>query len=303
MTDPRLRHLQVPVVGGSLHVGVWEPEGEASATILAIHGVTSSHLAWAWLAEAMPGVRIVAPDLRGRGRSQGLAGGGGMATHADDVAAVIDALALGPATIVGHSMGGFVAVVTASMHPEVVAGLLLLDGGVPFGVPQGLSPEEAVQAVLGPTADRLRMRFGDEAAYLDFWRAHPAFADTWDARLEEYLRYDLVRCEGDLAPATSYATTVADTVDLMTGSDVPDALRSLAVPATFITVPLGLTAAPPGLYSPERLASLPVEAPTLVHRRLADFNHYTLVMSTAGASAVAGLVEEALAASRAQKEG
>lgn len=299
MTGSRLRHLEVPVAGGSLHVGIWEPEAEARATIVAIHGVTSSHLAWAWLADAMPDVRIVAPDLRGRGRSAAFARVGGMAAHADDVAAVIDRLGFGPATLVGHSMGGFVAVVAAHRHPDAVGRLLLLDGGVPFAMPAGLHPEEAVQAVLGPTADRLRMRFESEAEYLDFWRAHPAFASTWDATLERYFAYDLVAREDGLAPATSYATTVADTVDLMTGQDVPTALRELPVPATLVTVPLGLTAAPPGLYPPERLTSLETEAPMLNHRRIAGLNHYTLVMSTAGAATVAGLVDEALATTRA----
>ena len=78
------RAVAVPVPGGDLQVGVWdasdagEPGGDAP-TIMAIHGVTSSHLAWELLAEQLPGVRIVAPDLRGRGRSNELEGAAGMA--------------------------------------------------------------------------------------------------------------------------------------------------------------------------------------------------------------------------------
>ena len=54
--------VAVPVAGGDLTVGVWDAEDPAAPTILAIHGVTSSHLAWEFLAESLPGVRIVAPD-------------------------------------------------------------------------------------------------------------------------------------------------------------------------------------------------------------------------------------------------
>ena len=52
-----------------LHAGVWEPTtptadaGAGVPTVLAIHGITSSHRAWAPMARQLPDVRIVAPDL------------------------------------------------------------------------------------------------------------------------------------------------------------------------------------------------------------------------------------------------
>jgi len=72
--------------------------------------------------------RIVAPDLRGRGRSNALPGPYGMAAHADDVAAVIGALAAGPAVVEGWTVlhdrdagpSGVVAYVTTSERQRVV---------------------------------------------------------------------------------------------------------------------------------------------------------------------------------------
>lgn len=87
MTARTARAVEVPVAGGVLRVGVWDAAPDAP-TILAVHGVTSSHLAWQLLAEELPGVRIVAPDLRGRGQSNALAGPAGMAAHADDLAEI-----------------------------------------------------------------------------------------------------------------------------------------------------------------------------------------------------------------------
>ena len=46
----------------------------AGAPVLALHGITANHLAWQLVAEALPDLRIVAPDLRGRGRSGELPG-------------------------------------------------------------------------------------------------------------------------------------------------------------------------------------------------------------------------------------
>ena len=58
-------------------------------------------------------VTLLAPDLRGRGRSS--AGGPyGMAAHADDLMAVLDHAGAADALVVGHSMGGFAAVVAAA---------------------------------------------------------------------------------------------------------------------------------------------------------------------------------------------
>jgi len=289
------RALDVPVPGGLLRVGVWEADEPDAPTALLIHGVTSSHLAWAWLAEHLPGVRLIAPDLRGRGRSNGVSGAGGLAVHADDMVAVLDAVGVQRTLVVGHSMGAFVAVALAHRHPERVAAVLLVDGGLPLDVPAGLDPETIVSLILGPTAERLNLRFADPGAYLDFWRDHPAFRDAWSAELEEYFVYDLEPDGDRFRPATSYRTTVDDTVDMNSGATLPDALTALSHDTVLLTVPRGLQDERPGLYAPDRLDGLLERMPQVRHHRIAGFNHYTILLSPAGAAAVAGHVREALA--------
>src|SRR5699024_1531258 len=106
---------------------VWEPsdletrDASSVPTVVAVHGVTASHRCWLSLAEELPEVRIVAPDLRGRGRSNQITGPFGLATHADDVAAVLGHLRVDNAVVAGHSMGGFVALVTADRYPDMVS--------------------------------------------------------------------------------------------------------------------------------------------------------------------------------------
>ena len=250
------RTLDVPVTGGDLRVGIWEADAPDAPTALLIHGVTSSHRAWPWLAECLPDVRLVAPDLRGRGRSNGVSGPGGLAAHADDLAAVLDAAGVQRTLVVGHSMGAFVAVALAHRHPERVASLVLVDGGLPLDVPAGLDAATVVSHVLGPTADRLNLRFADEAAYLDFWRDHPAFRDAWSAELEEYFAYDLSPDGDQLRPATSYRTTVDDTVDMNSGATLPAALDALSHDTVLLTVPRGLRDELPGLSPPAHLHPL-----------------------------------------------
>src|SRR5690606_9508333 len=94
------------------------------------------------VAHLLKGVRVLAPDLRGRGRSNQLPGPYGMPQHADDLAAVLDHFGVETALIVGHSMGAFVSVVLSHRHPERVSELILVDGGLPLAVPANVSPAD-----------------------------------------------------------------------------------------------------------------------------------------------------------------
>lgn len=293
----RYRTLDVPVAGGHLRVGVWEEPDLApdAPTALLVHGVTASHRSWQVVADQLPGVRLVAPDLRGRGRSHP-DGEAGMTVHADDLVAVLDHLGVDRVVVVGHSMGAFVGVVLADRHPDRVDRLVLVDGGLPLAVPEGLTADEVISYVLGPTAERLAMRFPDVAAYHDFWRGHPAFAEHWSAALEDYLAYDLVGEEPQLRPATSYDVMACDTVDLNTGEALAGALARLRHPALLLTAPRGLLDETPGLYEQTRLAGMLEGLPTVRAREVADVNHYTIVLAEDGAADVAAAVRTELAA-------
>ena len=82
-TGHSYRTIAVPVAGGDLRVGVWDPDPAAAdpPSVLLIHGVTASHLAWPFVVDRLPGVRVIAPDLRGRGGSNSLTGPAGMPTR------------------------------------------------------------------------------------------------------------------------------------------------------------------------------------------------------------------------------
>jgi lipase len=284
--------VDVTVPGGDLRVAVWDgPSG--APVVLLIHGITSSHLAWQFVADRLPALRLIAPDLRGRGASSSVAGAAGLAQHADDLVAVLDRLGVERTLVVGHSMGAFVAVVLADRHPDRVSRLVLVDGGLPLDVPAGMAPDEIVARVLGPTAARLSMRFDTPADYLDFWREHPAFHRDWTPELERYLEYDLVETgSGSLRPATRYGTVVDDNVDMTSGDALPTALAGLRHPARLLTVPRGLQNESPGLYAPDYLDERLAERPGIRHERIDGYNHYTIVMSPSGADVVAAAVRE-----------
>lgn len=289
------RTTEIPVRGGTLHTAIWGPEDPAAPTILAVHGVTASHKAWPKLAEALPEVRIIAPDLRGRGRSNDLPAPYGMPSHAEDLAAVLAALTSGPVVVVGHSMGGFVSVVLANLYPERVRSLVLVDGGLPLQVPAELSDDQIVAAVLGPAAERLNATFPSRDAYRSYWKQHPAFSADWSPAVEEYVDYDLTGEEPVLRPATRYQAMADDTAELRRGPSLLKALDELTVETLALRAPRGLLDEPAGLYAPGYLDSWAEKLPALKVREVPDVNHYTIIMGGAGAAAVAAAVREVLA--------
>jgi pimeloyl-ACP methyl ester carboxylesterase len=211
-----------------------------------------------------------------------------MATHAADLEAVIEALELPRAILVGHSMGGFVAVVAAHQYPDRFSQLLLVDGGLPLAIPAGISKEVLLEATLGPAARRLSMTFPDHDAYLDFWKQHPAFsADQWSQAVVDYANYDLTGTEPNLRPSASLEAVKEDSMDLFDGEPVLAALAELKHPVTLLTAPRGLFNQTPGLYSPGEVERWGAELPAVTIREVPDVNHYTIVMGTSGASAVA----------------
>jgi len=213
-----------------------------------------------------------------------------MARHAADLKDVADALELPQSVLVGHSMGGFVALVAAQADPDRFSHVLLVDGGLPLAVPAGISRESLLEATLGPAASRLSMTFPDHAAYLDFWRQHPAFADLLDDDLQEgladYARYDLAGTEPELHPSASLDAVMQDLMDLLDGGAVLAALAELSRPVSLMTAPRGMLNETPGLYSPSQIQRWTADLPSLTVLEVPDVNHYTIIMGAAGARAV-----------------
>ena len=279
MPDP----LDVPVSGGSLRVASWPGSGDP---VLAIHGITSSSRSWPYVAEALDNV-LLAPDLRGRGRSNHLPGPVGLAQHAEDCAAVIEATGSTPLVVVGHSMGGFVATVLAAGRPDLVRALVLVDGGLPFPP----ADEAATLAGLQPIKERLRSTYTRES-YRAWFRNHPAFARDWTSEAEEYADYDLPDAPG--RPAADPDMVEADQLDIVGGAAFAEALDEPLPPRVFLHASRGFADDPPGLYPQPTVDQYAARWPDLDVRHVPDVNHYSIVLSRRGAGAVAQAVRDLL---------
>jgi pimeloyl-ACP methyl ester carboxylesterase len=271
--------LDVPVAGGLLRAATWSGSG---TPVLAIHGITSSSRSWPLLAQELDRP-VVAPDLRGRGRSNHLPGPVGLVTHADDCAAVLRAVTDEPVVVAGHSMGGFVATVLAARHPDLVRALVLVDGGLPFPP----ADARATLAGLQPIKDRLQSSYTREG-YRDWFRGHPAFARDWTLEVEEYADYDLPDDPG--RPSADPDAVEADQIDMLESTAFAEAVEHPTHPRIFLHASRGFADDPPGLYPQPIVDAYAARWPDLDVRAVPDVNHYTIVLSRRGAAAVAEAV-------------
>ena len=294
------QQLQIPVQGGELNVGVW---GKAGPVIVACHGITGSHVSFQALADALDGqCRLIAPDLRGRGHSNHIDGPWGMRAHAEDVIAVLDYLAIDKAEILlGHSMGGFIAAVVGAEHPDRIGTIFMVDGGLPImpAIPLHKFPfgdfliARVVGKVLGPALDRLDMTFESREVYRQFWRDHPSFKSEWSEYVEAYLDYDLVGEAPNLRPATRKYGLLKDVRTQLFENLIPRSLKALKLPVYFLRAPRGMMNGPP-LYKPARVTKVGKKLIDFHPVDIADVNHYTIILSHHGATAVAEKILEVL---------
>jgi pimeloyl-ACP methyl ester carboxylesterase len=98
--------------------------------VLLVHGITSSSRTWR---DVMPALGehydVIAPDLLGHGRSAKPRGDYSLGAYASGLRDLLVALEVPSATVVGHSLGGGVAMQFAYQFPERVERLALVDSG------------------------------------------------------------------------------------------------------------------------------------------------------------------------------
>jgi pimeloyl-ACP methyl ester carboxylesterase len=121
----------------------FERSGDGPALVL-VHAAASDSRMWRPQMEALAGeLTVVAWDEPGAGRSSDVPSDFGLADYAGCLAALIQALEVGPAHVAGLSWGGTVLLELYRRHPEVVATLVLADTYAGW---KGSLPDEEVRA-------------------------------------------------------------------------------------------------------------------------------------------------------------
>jgi lipase len=279
-SDPFAARFEVPVAGGALNVArAGPPPHAAEAIVLAVHGVAGSHMVWRTVAREIAGrsrACLLAPDLRGRGRSARLPDPFGMATHISDLIAVLDHAGAERAVLVGHSMGAYIAARLATEQSGRAAGLVLLDAGLPM--PASLHRPDDEPGPADDMAAPMEASCRSSDQYLARWRAHPAFARAWDDDVEAYARYDMVEEEHAVRCVVCEDAVMTDNFDLLFDGTTRKAITRVRGPIRLLRAPRGPLDDDCAVIPGEYLQAFAAEHPHLVVEHVADTNHYTLVL-------------------------
>lgn len=142
----------VDVQGVKLH---YEDKGSGKV-ILFIHGNTGS---WRWWQKTLdllpPGFRGIAVDLRGAGESDKPGTGYDIPQYGEDLYGLVRKLGLSDIHLVGHSLGGAVALQIALDHPEVLRSLTMVNPAPAEGMP---IPEDNFPMLAAVASNRDFMR-------------------------------------------------------------------------------------------------------------------------------------------------
>lgn len=191
-----------------LHVEVL---GEGNAVVF-IPGLGYAGWCWAGQRELSRHWRLALVDPRGAGRSPKPPGPYSIPLMTEDVAAAIEDHGLGPAHVVGHSLGGYLAMRLAAARPELVRSVALLatSPGGPQATPVPESTTRAWLASAGlPPADYARATM------------HLSLAEGWaDEHPEEYQGWLQARLEFPTPSEAWAAQYAAGDAHLRDGIDV-----------------------------------------------------------------------------------
>jgi pimeloyl-ACP methyl ester carboxylesterase len=229
-------------VPGEVELAIWH-SGSGPDPAICLHGITAHHRAFNALARYLGASRgVVGVDLRGRGDSAKPESGYGLETHARDVIRVLDYLGLENAVILGHSLGGFVALKTALSYPERVRALVLLDGGWPRVEvsPEEMSEEQKQEAAtiaegLERAFRRLDLTFEIPEDYLNFWFPDQGLTmEDLPPDLADYYLYDIEEVEGGYRPKASRAAAEEDSPSVSSSSPTAEEMRYVGCPVALV---------------------------------------------------------------------
>ncbi len=245
-----------------------------SRAIVLLHGLSANANEFCGLAEHGLAARhrIIAPDLRGRGRTGKPASGYAMSDHARDVIALMDLLDLDRVVMGGHSFGALLAIYIAANFPERVSRVIVIDAAIVF------HPDTV--ELLKPSLARLERVLPSADAYMNEMRSAPHVLGFWDDAIEGYFRAELRENTDGTVQSLTSASAVEQALHGVEAESWADLVSRVRHPALLLNAEKGF--GPPGsppLVPPEHAR---MTAATFLDCRYVAVpgNHLTMVFGT-----------------------
>lgn len=191
--------------------------------ILFLHRFGGSSHSWDdVLARLGPGFEVATPDLPGFGSAAGAVGPFDIAAYADAAGSALDAMTSKKLLVVGHSMGGKIALALAARRPARLAGLVLLSPSPPTAEPMTDAERAAALAGWGDPAyieasieRTTAMPISSDARATEMAGMLQTSASAWRSWFEAGSREDISKAMANIeVPATILCGTADRTIPL-----------------------------------------------------------------------------------------
>lgn len=255
--------------GVKINLAVWEGLG---GPILCFHGITANCHCWDVLAKVLaPEYRVLAMDLRGRGRSEKPANGYNLDTHLQDILCLMDYLGIDRTVVMGHSLGAFIGLAFAASYPHRIDRLILVDGGGDLSKKQ----MDNVFKGIKPSLDRLTKVFPSAEAYLAAMK-QAAYIQPWSAEIEGYYRYEIESTEGGVR-TNIHPSHIAEEAKNIRQVKSAAFYAQVICPVLVLRAPLGLLSDDDILLPEDVIDRMIREIPDARRFDVDGMNHYGIV--------------------------
>ena len=272
MTEPTMK--TAPGHGVEIQLAQWGDEGKP---ILCIHGITANCRCWDVMASNLsPDHRVMAMDLRGRGRSESPDSGYSIKHHCKDILAILDDMELEKVVIMGHSLGAFIAMAFGAQHPERVHRIILVDGGGKLSQIQMMKVFRGIK----PSLDRLGRVFPSFEDYKDLMKSAP-FLKEWTPVLETYYQYEIEEVDGGVRCSINPAH-IQEERENMGKVDFSQFYGKISCPVLILRATDGMVAEDDLLLPQDVAETMIQEIPFARYVDIPGSNHYSIIFEQNG---------------------
>ncbi|MBX5451770.1 MAG: alpha/beta hydrolase [Thermogemmatispora sp.] len=254
-----------------LHVVQW---GVAGPPVVCLHGLTANAFCFQAFADVLAtDYRVIAYDLRGRGRSERPEQGYSVPIHAADLDHLLTALGLERPALLGHSLGALIALFYAAWRPERISKLILVDAGAPLPWSR---PEEQ-PAWLSASIARLGTPVASFEAYRQRLQGLPFLGPWWNAYLDRYLEHDVERLPDGSVRSRVYREGVLEEGRRANEARPAEQWKRVQAPTLILRAGAGMLAPDDQLLSEEAVREMVAQIPRAQLREFPMLNHYTIL--------------------------